>query len=616
MAPGVRSAMAVAVSCLVMGGLARAQAPEQALEPVVVTATRVPTPLSHVLSDVTVIDREEIERQGAGGLVDALRRVPGAEFTRTGGPGGTTGFFLRGAENRHTAVLIDGVRVDSQSTGGPPWEGIPLSQIDRIEIVRGPVSTVYGSDAIGGVVQIFTRRARQGTQADLQVGAGSQRFTRMQGSVGMGGPLVDGLLSFVTEYSHGFDATTAKAGASHVPDADGYQTHTLNGRLGLQLNRAHRVEWTGLRSRWDSQYDSSFPAKADHHSQRALDTHSLNWQAQWAQPWRSQLTLAESNERYETRPSPYQTSTRVTTAAWQHDVVLGAHAFNAVLERRVDNLLNTSLVSSPTKGEGRRRFDSFGLGYGLNTDSYSLQLNARNDDDSEFGMHHTGSVAAGWRFAKGWQVRVAVGEAFRVPTLYQRFSEYGQAALLPESSLNREMGLDWRQGGTVFGATLYRNEVENLITFSTPGVCVNKFNCYRNTAQALLKGLTLHGEITLWTVRWSASLDLQSPKDVKTDKLLMRRSRQHASLRADTAVGAWSLGAEVLASGKRYNDAANKLAMGGYALLNLDAQYRVDKAWSVLARLDNVLDKDYQTALNYNSAPASVFVGLRWTMDR
>lgn len=611
--------MAVAVSALSLGGHQAVWSADREadLEPVVVTANRVPTPLSKVLSDVTVLDRSDIERQGSGGLVDLLRRMPGAEFSRNGGPGGTTSFYLRGAENRFTAVLIDGVRVDSQSTGGAPWEAIPLSQIDRIEIVRGPLSTLYGSDAIAGVVQIFTRRGQQGLQADAQVGAGSRGLGQAQASVGGGNEHWDASVGFASEYSKGFDSTVRSS--TNSPDDDGYQTHTVNGRLGFKPNADHRLEVSALSSRWDTRYDASRFPRADDHSMRELDTTALNWQARWNTLWNSRLQLTESDERYETGPSSlYKTHTKINTYSWQHDVVLGVHAFHAVAERREDKLVNTSLVASPTRGSGDRTLDSLGLGYGLDLGAFSLQLNARQDDDSEFGRHGTGSAAAGWRFAKGWQWRAAVGQAFRVPTLFQRFSQYGQAALRPETSLNHETGIDYRQGDTAFGATLYRNEVEDMITFGTAGVCVNPTNCYRNTAEALLKGLTLHGETVLAKVRLSASVDLQSPKDVNTGKLLARRARQHASVRADTDLGAWTLGAEVLASGYRYNNAANTAAqkLGGYALLNLDAQYRINKDWRLLMRLDNALDKDYQTAQTYNSQPVTAFVGLRWTLDR
>lgn len=611
--------MAVAVSVLMVGGHQAAWSADDgaALEPVVVTATRVATPLSKVLSDVTVLGRDDIERQAGGSVVDLLRRVPGVEFSRNGGPGGVTSVYLRGAENRFTAVLIDGVRVDSQSTGGAPWEAIPLTQIERIEIVRGPLSTLYGSDAVAGVVQIFTRQGREGLQADAQVGLGSHGLGRVQAAVAGSSEHWDAALGFVTEYSQGFDSTT-KAALGHVPDDDGYQTHTANARLGWKLNADHRVDVSALRSRWDTRYDTSKATQADDHSLRELDTLAMGWQARWNKAWNSRLQVTQSDERYQTMPSPYQTHTQVNTYSWQHDVVMGVHTFSALLERREDKLVNTSLTASPTKGEGERDLNSWGLGYGLDIGDYSLQLNVREDEDSEFGRHRTGSAGAGWRFADGWQWRVGVGQAFRVPTLYQRYSPYGQAALRPESSLNRETGIEYRKGSAALGATVYRNEVDDMITFGPSGPCASSFGCYVNTSRALLKGVTLHGETLLGKVRLSGSLDVQSPKDLQTDKLLGRRARQHGTVRADTELGRWTLGAEVLASSYRYNTAANtaKERLGGYAVLNLDAQYQVNKDWRVLMKLDNALDKNYQTTQNYNSAPMSVFFGLSWALNR
>ena len=207
----------------------------------VVAATRTPQPLSDLVADISIVDRETIESSGATGLADLLARLPGVEFSRNGGPGATTGVFLRGAESRFTAVYIDGVRIDSQSTGGAPWESIPLGLIDRIEVLRGPAGAVYGSDAMGGVVQIFTKRGENGTAPYVGVGIGNHNTTKVEAGISGASGTVDYALGFARDDSKGFNARTV---ATQNPDRDGYRTTAGHARVGLQVDAAHRVEGT------------------------------------------------------------------------------------------------------------------------------------------------------------------------------------------------------------------------------------------------------------------------------------------------------------------------------------------------------------------------------------
>ena len=585
---------------------------QTALGPVIVTATRTPLPLSQVLSDVTLLTPEDIERQGAGSVADVLRAVPGIEFARNGGPGTVTSLFTRGGEGRFTAVLIDGMRVDSQSTGGATWQAIPLSQIDHIEILRGPASAIYGSDAIGGVVQIFTRKGDGHPALDLGLGAGSLGTRQADASVRGAQGTIDYAVSVATERSDGFNAISNPANPSYNPDRDGYASRSASLRLGTQLNAAHRLELVAMNSHLDAQYDG-YKSMADDHDVHDLHSLRASWSGRWNAVWQSQLSAGQSVDRDETRPSHYLTETRLRSFAWQNDVQLGLHTLSATLERREDHLDNSSLTGSTTPGKGDRSQDSLALGDEWRDAGKALQAHWRHDNDSEFGGHDTGALTAGLDLPAGWRVTASAGTAFRAPTLFHRFSVYGNPGLRPESSRNVEASLGYREGRTEFGATAYRSQVGNLITFGDPGVCVSAVGCYRNTAQATLQGLTLKGAVDLANVHLSGSLDLQSPTDASTGKLLPRRSRQHAALQADTAVAGWALGAQVLVSGSRYDNVANTYRLGGYGLLNLDAQYRLSPQWRLLLRLDNVFDRDYQTARDYASQPRTGFVALRWT---
>lgn len=573
------------------------------LKETVVTATRTAQPLSDLVADVTIIDREVIERSGVTGLADVLARVPGIEISRNGGLGATTSVFLRGAESRFTAVYIDGVRVDSQATGGAAWDAIPLSQIDRIEVLRGPAGAVYGSDALGGVIQLFTKRGENGFAPFVDVGFGTYGTRKVDAGFSGASGSFDYSLGLAHEQSDGFNARPI---AGQNPDRDGYDSRSANARVGLQINQANRLEMTALTSDMNSQYDSATKF-ADERSLHNLKVFGLNWQAQWTDAYSTKLSVTESRDRYENTPSPYLTTTQLNGYLFQNEVRLGQHLMTAALERKVDHLENDPINRT-------RSQDALALGYGFSNKQHTVQLNLRNDQDSEFGGHNTGSASYGFAFTPQWRATASAGTAFRAPTLYQRFSIYGVSTLQPESSRNLELGLRFAEGASSFGIVAYRNRVSNLITFSTPGPCASADGCYSNTARAEYSGVTLSGARTLGNVNLHASLDLQDPRDLTTGKQLARRSKQHGTLTADTRVGSWSMGAEAQFSGRRYeyDYAGNTQVLIGYNLLNLNVSTPIAKDWTLLARVDNLADTQYELARTYATAGRSFYLGVKW----
>lgn len=570
------------------------------LKEMVVTATRSAQPLSDVVADVTIIDRERIERSGAVGLADVLKRIPGIEISRNGGPASTTSVFLRGAESRFTAVYIDGVRIDSQATGGAAWEAIPLALIDRIEVLRGPAGAVYGSDALGGVIQIFTKRGETGFAPYADAGFGTYDTRKLGAGFSGASGAFDYALGLAYEKSDGFNARTIP---TQNPDLDGYRTESANLRLGFQLNKAHRLEATYLTSDSNSGYDNGLGK--DDRNLHKLQTLGLNWQAQWTEAWSTRLSVNESSDRYETKPSPYLTLTKLRGYTLQNEFRVGEHLLTAALERKEDHLENAPI------NQGRSQ-NAVALGYGLSHQAHTLQLNLRHDKDSEFGGKTTGSAAYAYAFTPAWRATASAGTAFRAPTLYQRFSEYGVPTLVPESSRNVELGLHWTQGASSAGLVAYRNKVDNLITFAAAGPCKSSFGCYANTARAEYSGATLSATHAIGGVNLSASLDLQNPRDLGTGKQLARRAKQHGTLAADTRVSSWLLGAEAQFSGRRFNDAGNTQVLSGYTLLNLSASTPIAKDWTLLARVDNLSDRKYELASTYATAGRSYYVGVKW----
>jgi vitamin B12 transporter len=583
------------------------------LRETVVAAIRVVQPLADMVADVTIVDRAAIERSGAAVISDVLVRVPGIEMARTGGPGTTTSVYIRGAETRFTAVFVDGVRVDSQSTGGASWETIPLSQIDRIEVLRGPAGAVYGSDAMGGVIQIFTRKGEGGFSPYAAFGVGTYGTSKVEmGFSGAEGAL-DYSLGLASDASKGFSAQTV---AAANPDDDGYHNQSASVSMGLKFNATQKLEATGLTNDLTSQYDSS---ASDDQNLRQLQTVGLSWTGRWSDAYSTTVRVSDSMDRYETTPSPYVTRTNSRGYLFQNEYRMGAQLLTAALERREDQLNNASTTPKDTS----RAQNAFALGYGWAGSVHTLQFNLRHDEDSEFGFQNTGSAAYGIALTPQWRATASAGNSFRAPTLFQRFSKSGTASLLPETSRNVEMGLRFTEGASTVGVTIYRNMVTNLITFvpktgtcaqNLPPVSVNSRGCYFNTAEANYKGITLSAEHQLALFKLRGSLDLQDPRDGVTGNLLARRATHHATLGVEAHLAAWSVGADAQLSSNRYDKADNVTVLTGYTLINVFAQRRVAKDWTLLLRVDNAANTAYELAGGYATAGRALYAGLKWSL--
>ncbi|MFN3304660.1 MAG: TonB-dependent receptor domain-containing protein [Roseateles sp.] len=607
----------LALSALAMASLAQAQANK--LDTVVTTATRTPQKLSEVLADLTVITRADIERQAAASLADLLRNNGCAEMVRNGGAAAVTSMYLRGADNRHTLVLIDGVKIDSQATGGASWHGLPLSQIERVEVLKGPASAIYGSDAVGGVVQIFTRKGAGRMNADLGIAAGNLGTYKADAGLFGATGIFDYALTGAFEGTDGFNATTPESQFSYVPDRDGYRKRQALLRVGAQFSTAHRVEALALRTYTRGQYDGSRSRPlVDDITQQDADAARLAWTAQWTPGLQTQLSYGESRDRYETSPSPYLTETRVRNLALTGFYQLNAgQQLNFAVERMEDKLENSGLV---TAGVGKRDRNGFGLGWLMSAGAFDLQAHARQDRDSQFGDVATGTLLAGYEVASGLRVVASVGNAFRAPTIYQQGTVYGPDLSKPgvkplnaERGRNAELGLKWARGDHEFSATAYRNRISQLIIFGAAGSCRSNFGCYENVDQARLQGLSLSGATKLATVNLRATLDLQKPTNRANGLLLARRAKRLGTINADTTLGAWTLGAAVQASGPRFDNAANTRRLGGYALVNLSAQVAVSREVKLQFNVDNVFNREHTTAYGYASAPLTALATLRWT---
>jgi vitamin B12 transporter len=590
---------------------AQSSAPKAAtLEPVAVTASRSPQPIADLLADLTVIGGDEILRSGAQSLTELLQRQPGVEITMNGGPGSTSGAFIRGANRGQTLVLIDGLRVGSSSVGATSLEAIPLDQIERIEILRGPASSLYGADAIGGVIQVFTKHAVGGTWLP-SAAAGYGTYDTRNASAGLAGAL--GPLRFSLQAggtrSSGFNAIVSPGNFSYNGDTDGYATQNVGLNAVLPWADGQEVAVQYFQNRLNNQFDGGL--SFDDRTITTLEAWSVVSRNRLGERWTSILTAGEGSDDSVSQTGfgdfPFKTTQR--QYLWQNDLSLPLGALSVILERREEHPATDTAFAVTD-----RNTNSVTGVYQLRYDAFALQANLRHDNSSQYGGETTGGIALGYRISPAWRVTAGYSTGFKAPSfndLYYPF--FSNPNLVPETARNAELGAYWTSShGDVrweARAIGFYNRIDDLIVFE----CDANFNCLpQNVQRATLKGVTLGLDATWRDTRVQGSLDLQNPKDDATGNLLPRRAKQHGALQLQQQVGPVQLGVEYVASSLRYDDAANLVKMGGYGIVNLTAQWPFAKGWSLLLRGNNVFDKNYELAADYSTGGAQVFAGVRW----
>lgn len=607
-APPLLASLALAMAAC----YAHAESPSTVL----VTATRTPQALADVISDSTTISAEQIAQAGAGSIVDLLKRQRGIEVTRNGGAGSSSNVYIRGANSNQSIVLVDGVRIGSSTTGAANWSAIPLTAIDRIEIVYGPLSSLYGADAIGGVIQIFTKKGQGAPAVTAFAGYGSDN-TREADATVSGATGGEHSFSYAVsagkEKSDGF--STARPGlSSYNPDDDGYDKENVSGQFGLQLAKGVEAGALFLHSRLEAQYDSGLSAY-DTHSKATIDTASVFAKAQLLPSWRSMLQYSETRDKGANYTSALASGyTRIDTKqsfiTWQNDVQIGADVLQLLYEHRKEEV-DTNGAAAMNRD---RNTNSFAASYNARRGAHLLSASARRDN-SVYGDKNTGSIGYAYNVSQSLRATASYGTSFRAPTYNELYyPAYGNAANKPEQGRNAEVGLRYDDGINAISAGYYRNRLTDMLVNTNPCPFGAGYptGCAYNVNRATLEGLTLSASTQVAGINLGANADLQDPKDDTTGKRLIRRAKRHANLTADYGIGALKAGVEVELAGERFENAANTVRLGGYGLVNLYATYAFNRDWSALVRWNNATDKQYDLARNYATPGSKVFAGIRY----
>lgn len=582
------------------------------LKPVIVTASRNPQQLTDALLHTTVLQQADIERSQASDVLGLLQREAGVQFTQNGGRGTASSLFLRGSASLQTLVLLDGIPLTRQdATGSLGLEHVAIEQIERVEIVRGNVSAIYGSGAIGGVIQIFSKRAAGAPSALIKVEAGSRGSskiaTSVQGAFGANGStrIVAGMASERTE---GFSALNVVQVPNANPDKDGYKNRNEHFSISHEFQKGHALGLRLQRTEGRYDFDSSFGAPTDiQQGRNRHSTVSISSDNRFTQNWLSRMSLTQRTDKgVDSDNGAFGfislATTKVQQFNWSNTIALGQDtSLTLGLEQQRQSIdADDGFAPYSNKRHVKAVFTGIQTQFG----AHQLQLNLRNDRVQGLRAETTGYIGYGFSLTPEWKMVASRSTAFNAPTLgYLYYPFGGNANLLPEKAKSAEIGVQWSQKNQVLRATVFDTRSRNLFEYDL----VN--NSFANVANTRNRGLEVsyNAKLGHWDLR--ASLTSQHPKDVSTGQSLNRRAKTLAALSVDHTMGAWDWGGDLRMSGSR-RDGAKQLS--AYELLDLRMRYRFDPQWSAFARIENVFNRSYQTVSGYNQAPRGVFVGMQW----
>ena len=572
------------------------------LKETVVSATRTPTSADELVSDVVVIRRAEIEKSNGRTLSELLGRVPGLQFNSNGGLGKNSSVITRGAEARHTILLIDGVRYGSATTGTPIWDNIPVDMIERIEVLKGPASALYGSEAVGGVVQIFMRKGVKGFNPYASVTLGSLGYRQATAGLSGGTGEVSYALGVQKTQDGGFSATNSKVGANFNPDRDGFDQDALNASVAWQLSTDWRLDASLLYANSVNRTDDGLGRDTRYAGRTRVA--STGVEGRLVPGWKSKLRFSQSVDASEAIvaapsvfPGLFQTTQNQLT--WQNDIDTRLGVLLAGVEQ-----LSQKVDSTTAYSVKERRVSSYFVGVNGNQGDHSWQANLRRDQNSQFGGSSTGFAGYGFSITPAWRINASYGTSFVAPSFNQLyFPGFGNTALQPERGRNTDLGVSWSEAGHSVKLVRYDNKIRGFITSSTTPV---------NVPQARITGVTLAYDGSFGPLTLRASADALNPRNEVTGKRLPRRSASQFRLGADYDVGAWTFGGSLLRTGSSFNDTANLQPIDGYTTADLYADYKLSADWRLQAKVNNLTNTQYETIRGFNQPGRGVFVTLRW----
>ena len=597
---------------------------------VFVTATRTRIPKKNVIADITLISEEQIKLAGSSSLPELLQRQPGIEISNNGGQGKVSTLFLRGASSTHSVILLDGIRIDSATAGLTAIENIPLSQIEKIEIVRGPASSLYGQDAIGGVIQIFTKKGLNGFKPYISFGYGKYNTSIAQGGIRGGDDTTSYAINLSSQNSTGFSAfepNTNPAATANIYnlDKDSYRNKSVSASLSHKINEKLDINFQYFLSQGKNKYDNRYAnwdPSIDWKNTQDQESLSGTVNSQLTNYWKSSLRVGLGIDDYVEKQRYISGATREVDnvyktiqnqITWQNDLILPLGSL-VLLYDKLDQKINVTDTSYSKKD---RQNDAYMIGYNLSQANHNFQANVRKDFNSVYRDATTGNIGYSYAIDSNWSIASSFGTAFRSPTFnYLYAGSNANPDLQPEKSKNIEAQLKYQSDAEFFSFVTFKNKITDFI-ISDNSTRWRPYNI--NTAE--IYGATVSSSHFINHFQVKSSFTVQSPMNESADKYLPRRSNFFGTVGLNYFIQNWNLGFEATGSGNRYNDAENLFNIPGYIKTNLFADYQITKNLAMNARVDNVLGKNYTYAYDgnpttdgfrYQTPSQSFFISLRY----
>lgn len=569
------------------------------LEPLVVTATGYPTSLDDALASMDVISAEDIQRSAATDIADLFKFRTGMEIGRNGGPGQATSLFIRGTESDHNLIMVDGIPINSGSVGSAALQHIDPQLIERIEIYKGPRATLWGSAAMGGVINIITRKS----SADiLSYGAaaegGSDNTWRANAHIAHADEKLRLSASLSRQKTDGFPSL-ANSNIERGYDNSSFNLAAMVDVAGHSFNASH---W---QTQGNNEYLDFFGSPLD---QDFLNSRSsINWDTDFGTSWNSVLELALIRDYIDQNQSQDEVHTDRKELSWQNSINVST-TDTLLLGAKFSNERVTAKGGFSPYDADTDIVESWGQ-YDLSRGNHHVIAGIRYLDHEDAGSHFSWSLNYGYRIGNHTRAWASAASAFRVPSANERFGFGGNPELKPEESISYELGIKHQIGGNHnLCAALYRNDIDNMIQWTLVTPPWTGYN--QNIAEVRIDGLELGYDYSGKALNLHLGGNWQNPEDRNTGESLLRRAQQSLNARADYHVGNWSFGGDILYSGKRQDFGG--ITLDSYTLVNLNASYQLNKRWQLFAKLENAFDEDYELASGYNTQGRAGFLGIRF----
>lgn len=576
---------------------------DAALSPVVVTPQRRAQTVDESLSSVSVIGSEQIRDEQPREVADLLRAQPGVSLTQNGAFGKNTSLYMRGTNSDQSVLLIDGVRMTSATTGGAAWEYLSPQEIDRVEVVRGPRTSMHGADAIGGVVQIFTREGEGEPRANAFTGFG--RYNTYQFGAGVRGQSGDTRYA-VSGNRFSTDGINVRDEAGD-DTPDGMESTSFSGRLSHRLPGGEEVYGGGFRTAGESEFDSDPDGDVTEFVHQAFYSGVT---VPVTSQWDSDFRLERSEDRQDSLSGSPETlsvfNTTRETGRWRNDLRIGASDWTFGLDH-VEERVETSNDFAETDRSNTGAYAQGQTRIGRLRPAASV----RYDYNESFPNRMTGQTALGLDVTDALQVRASYGTAYKAPSFNDLFFPeggffVGNPDLEPEKSESVELGARLESSDAFVDFAVFRTEVDDLIENRTQPSGVLQPT---NVSEALIEGAEIERgqRVGPWQFRGAATF--VKTENRETGERLTRRPQGTARLSVDRDIRDWRVGVTGLAESRRVD---GDDATDAYGLINLRARYRIDDAWSIRLTVDNVFDKDYELVSSYNQPGRNAFFSVSW----